>query len=624
MSLNGYEQLPLESQRRLDDACTRLERDWAGPSLDRLAERLEVAPPEECDVWLTELLHIEVERARRAGISLLVDDYLARFPAFPTVIEAVFAEYSKPLGVGDSVGKYRLTRLIGRGASGMVFEAEDAVIGRQVAVKLLTGPAAASRTVQEARIVGRLQHPNIVTIYDAGSADGVWYIAMELLATSTADRLKGEGPFTPEEATRIVADVCRGLAAAHAAGLIHRDIKPANILLSPAGASIQPIAKLSDFGLARAAHDGKEIDVAGTPLYMAPEQFDGREAGPACDIYSLGATHFALLTGHPPYQSTDAKELREAHKTKPPPTVITASGEVLSAHTKVIARAMAKSPDDRYSSADEMLTDLASLSPRRRVPVKRARRFAAIGIMAMLIAAIVFALPGPTEWIESAIYAKERQNVSNPIDPTWTPLLNAHDLGGWKSESDREMSVVMDDGPVVHIGGDSVESIMTEGEYENYHLRMEIRWHQPGQPFSGGLRYHITSTGDSGGWDEFSLMPVTVGKHQHSADRAVRVAALRDGRLVSPLNGLPKDPVVDLSSTGRSWHRIDLVCWNELIVHGVNGNVVSTRVRPKRATGQGPTRGRVEVRATRGSIDVRRIEIRSVAGIPTELQGRDG
>lgn len=629
MSLTGYERLPLDSQRRLDDECTRFERDWVGPSSDRLAELLAAAPPAEASVWLTELLHIEVERARRAGMSLPVGDYLARLPAFAAAIEAVLAEHSKPLGVGDSIGKYRLVRLLGRGASGTVFEAEDSVIGRRVAVKLLTGPSAASRTVQEARTVGRLQHPSIVTVYDAGSADGVWYIAMELLSGSTADRLKANGPFAPVVATRIVADVCRGLAAAHATGLIHRDIKPANVLLSSSGVGLQPLAKLSDFGLAQAKHSGTEADTAGTPLYMAPEQFDGREVGPACDIYSLGVTYFALLTGRPPYQSARAADLQIAHETSPPPAVTTASGEILSRHSRVVARAMAKSPADRYSSADEMLADLESLLPRERARPSWGRRFSIVGVMAALMAGVVLMVPGLAKWVASVLYGKERKPVPAVVRPEWTSLFNGRDLTGWTAgELNPTTSIVTDDGPLIRLNGTAVGSIMTEREHEGYHLRMEVRWQQSGQPFSGSLRYHVTnpSPGSDTGWDEFSLAPPSIGGHQHTADRAVRLAALRVSRLAFPPSDRPPEaPPSGLSPVGASWHLIDLVCWQDVIVHGVDGKVVSTRVRSKPPAGQAFTRGRIEIRAVRGSIDVRRIDIRPVAGIPTELQsGGDG
>src|SRR5262249_8424965 len=153
---------------------------------------------------------------------------------------------------------------------------------------------------------------------------------------------------------------------------------------------------------------------------------------------------------------------------------------------------------------------------------------------------------------------------------------------------------------------------------------MEIRW-QPTQPFLGSLRYHISPMRDSGisGWDEFSLEPATAGKHQHSADRTVRPAAFRQGRLVTLLSDPPKALMVGLSPTEANWYRIDLVCWGDMIVHCVSGTVVSTQVRAKPATGQEFTRGRIEICAGRGSIDVRRIEIRSVAGIPTEFQSRD-
>lgn len=613
MSLTGYERLPLDSQRRLDGVCAEFERCWAGPSPDRLAERVAGAPAGEADVWLTELLHIEIERARRAGADLRVDLYRAGLPAFADVIASVLGEYRPAPGAGDLVGKYRLIRPIGRGASGTVFEAEDSVIGRRVAVKLLTGPAAASRTVQEARAVGRLQHPNIVTVHDAGSADGVWYIAMELLAGSAADRLKEVGPFAPSEATRIIADVSRGLSAAHAAGLVHRDIKPANVLLAPAGGGGTTVAKLSDFGLARAGAHGATDTAAGTPLYMAPEQFDGRSVGPSCDIYSLGATYFALLTGRPPYQSATVAELRQAHETAIPPPVTTSTGALLPRHSRLVARAMAKTAAGRYASADALLSDLERLLDRPRAGP--ARRAAIVAITALVIAAAVLAVPGPAKWLTATFDRSGASAASPGAKPTWVPLFNGNDFSGWVVEGPGGVTVQAGPEPFVRLAR-AQTSVTTAAEHENYHLRFEARW-PANQPTSGGLRYHITlpvPEVSERGWDEFSFDPTAFGRHRHSVDRDARAAALRNGRLILP----GPDSQANLPNVaGGEWHRIDLICWQGVSVHAVDGATVSVQVR------SGVARGRIELIADRGPLDVRRIEMRSIAGVPADLQGHD-
>ncbi|QJW96868.1 serine/threonine-protein kinase [Frigoriglobus tundricola] len=319
MSVTAYERLPLDSQRRLDAVCLRFERAWAGPVRPDVRDHLADTPPEERAAWLTELLHLELECRNRAGESPRPAEYHQRLPNDTRVINAVFAEAAaSAVGVGSVVGKYRLTRLIGRGGMSSVYEADDPVIGRPVAVKLLTGRADAAKITEEARLAGRLAHPNIVTVYDAGSDGGVWYMAMERLAVSASDRLKQGGPFDPPTATRIAADVCRGLATAHAAGLVHRDIKPANVLLT--GATGTLVAKLSDFGLARETDGGGAFEIAGTPAYMPPEVLAGHPAGPSGDIYSLGATYYTLLTGRPPYQAATAAEATAAHRGAPAPT----------------------------------------------------------------------------------------------------------------------------------------------------------------------------------------------------------------------------------------------------------------------------------------------------------------
>jgi serine/threonine protein kinase len=245
-------------------------------------------------------------------------------------------------GCPGKLGKYVLRRVIGRGGTGVVYEGEDTLLERPVAIKWVTRGAvqgteqlaARDRLLREARWAARLNHPNTVTVYDAGEHDQGVYIAMELVRGQSAyDHLQC-GRFTWREATRIVSEICRGLSAAHAAGLIHRDIKPANILLVdearpatlPKGrssssarralarsggdaAGYRPWAKLSDFGLSRSLHYNVPVtvegQVAGTPHYMSPEQIRGEPLDERADIYSLGATYYTLLTGRLPYERDD-------------------------------------------------------------------------------------------------------------------------------------------------------------------------------------------------------------------------------------------------------------------------------------------------------------------------------
>jgi urea transport system substrate-binding protein len=262
--------------------------------------------------------------------------------------------------IGQMFGKYRVESVIGKGGMGMVYEGEDTALSRRVAIKFLPesltqNPKAVDRFITEAQVAGRLNHPNIIAIYDIGQEADHYYIVMELLnPTSTATYVKDRGPLHWAEATKIIADCCAALHAAHQAGLIHRDIKPDNILCSPTG-----VTKLVDFGLVKdTLYDAAALTqtgvVAGTPLYMSPEQASDGALDHRTDVYSLGATYYTLLTGKPPYSGEAAPQIMFKHVTAPTPDPREIIPEIPEAVTQVVMKSMAKSPADRYQTADEM------------------------------------------------------------------------------------------------------------------------------------------------------------------------------------------------------------------------------------------------------------------------------
>ncbi len=283
----------------------------------------------------------------------------------------------------DDLGKYVVRREIGRGGMGVVYEGEDTLLERAVAIKWLVpqsaDPLSIDRLLREARWAARLHHPNVVAVYDAGEIPRGVFIALELVRGKSAyDHLNEHGPFSWQDATRIVAEVCQGLAAAHAAGLIHRDIKPANILLvdaadpekhrnKPASDTVnsQPWAKLSDFGLSRSVNYTSpatvEGQVVGTPHYMSPEQIRGEQLDQRTDLYSLGATYFTLLTGHFPYEREDVIQTLFAHCSAALPDPSSFADNLPPSCAAIIARCLAKEPRNRYSSAAELQLDLNSL-----------------------------------------------------------------------------------------------------------------------------------------------------------------------------------------------------------------------------------------------------------------------
>ncbi len=267
------------------------------------------------------------------------------------------------------LGRYELLDELGRGAMGIVYRARDPIIDRVVALKTidfaLTGAAATSfeeRFFQEARAAGRLNHPNIVTIYDAGQADGVAYIAMEFLdGTSLRTILDEHPPLGIARAVETAGQVARGLAYAHEGGVIHRDIKPANIIVLR---NRRP--KITDFGIARLSEaDGRSGERAGSPKYMAPEQIradatiDGR-----ADLFSLGAVLYEMLTGRAPFTGETVQEIMERVLDADPPPPASVNAHVPPELDAIVMRMLAKRPGDRFPSARSLFRELRRVEER--------------------------------------------------------------------------------------------------------------------------------------------------------------------------------------------------------------------------------------------------------------------
>jgi len=276
------------------------------------------------------------------------------------------------------IGKYQIRAILGQGGMGVVYQAFDPMIEREVALKVLSpevsnSPLALQRFLGEARSIGRLNHPNVVSIYEISEWNGMYYLVMELLTGgSVADLAEKSGIIAWPEACRIGAEAARGLAAAHSAGMIHRDIKPANLMLTRSGD-----VKVVDFGLSKILNTSDNLrdamthagQLLGTPQYMSPEQFDGAAVDARTDVYALGATLFRLLTNKFPYNNCGSiMQLMKAHMTLPVPTVSQRNREVPAECSQIIFRAMAKDPMARYASCSDMASELEALLTRRPIP----------------------------------------------------------------------------------------------------------------------------------------------------------------------------------------------------------------------------------------------------------------
>jgi YVTN family beta-propeller protein len=268
--------------------------------------------------------------------------------------------------IGTELAGYRIESVIGRGGMSVVYLAEQEFPKRKVALKVLSTDLAQDakfreRFVRESNIAASIEHPNIVPIYGAGQSHGLLYIAMRYIGGGDLKTLiHSEGHLPPERAMSIISQVAGALDAAHAAGLVHRDVKPSNILLGPKPGPASPDhAYLSDFGLTKRVLSDSGITgtgvFVGTLDYAAPEQFEGKPLDGRTDVYSLGCVLYECLTGELPYPRDQDAALMYAHLLSAPPKVTDKRPDLPQGIDGVIAKALAKSPGDRYGSAGELV-----------------------------------------------------------------------------------------------------------------------------------------------------------------------------------------------------------------------------------------------------------------------------
>jgi len=269
-----------------------------------------------------------------------------------------------------TLGRYRVETQIGRGAMGAVYLGHDPQIGRQVAIKTLalsrefSGDKlteARQRFFREAETAGRLQHPDIVTIFDAGEAQDLAYIAMEFIKGHDLQMQALPGRLLPlPRALDIVARVADALAYAHSQGVVHRDIKPANVMVDDDSG----LVKVMDFGVARIADASRTRTglVLGTPSYMSPEHMAGRPLDGRTDLYSLGVMLFQLLTGHLPHTGDSMARLMYQIANEPAPDVRSLRPELPEAVANVVALALEKRSEVRYADGRQMAADLRAVA----------------------------------------------------------------------------------------------------------------------------------------------------------------------------------------------------------------------------------------------------------------------
>ncbi|MBX5474385.1 MAG: Stk1 family PASTA domain-containing Ser/Thr kinase, partial [Thermoleophilia bacterium] len=339
-------------------------------------------------------------------------------------------------------GRYRIVRKLGAGGMANVYLAEDQELGRRVAIKILNDRHAnddqfVERFRREAKNAAALSHPNIVSIYDRGEAEGTYYIAMEYLdGRSLKELIVSRGPAPVHVAVEYARQILSALRFAHRHGIVHRDIKPHNVLVDAEGR-----VKVTDFGIARAGTSQmtEAGSIVGTAQYLSPEQARGADVDQRSDLYSLGVVLYELLTGEPPFEGDTPVEIAMKHLSTVPEPPSARRPDIPRELDWVVMRALAKDPDGRYQSAEEMDADLDRVS--RGAPVAVATEESATQIMrvpaaaaaaastaATMIAPRRVALPPSVEYLDLEEPVRRR-----PIWPWLAALVFviAAGVGGW-------------------------------------------------------------------------------------------------------------------------------------------------------------------------------------------------
>jgi serine/threonine protein kinase len=345
-----------------------------------------------------------------------------------------------------AAGRYRVERTLGQGGMAVVYLAHDEELHRLVAVKVLAEHLAGddnfrARFLQESKLAGRLSHPNVVQVFDAGETDGNPYIVMEYVS---GDTLAQRGKLAHTQVVPLARQACAGLQHAHNAGLIHRDVKPANLLVRE-----DDVLKIADFGIARAAELTRLTQhgtVLGTAAYLSPEQAAGEEVTAAADIYSLGAVVYELLTGRPPYEFASLADLAAQQAAGVITPVRDLEPSVPEPVEAAVMHALARDPRFRPGSAADFADELAKASevrpePRLATAITEPQRFkryqslpggrswlwiagaAAVAIVAVVLGLLSIGGKSPSTKTQTV-------PIQAPVRGT-TPAVEARNLSAW-------------------------------------------------------------------------------------------------------------------------------------------------------------------------------------------------
>lgn len=433
----------------VDAIADQFEQAWGSLTPPRIDDFLGNANGARRAALLEELVLLDLEWRARLGARRSLQDYRSDYPELVASNSPRAALFSAASASSQTtVPGYEDVVEIGRGGMGVVYRARQVGLNRRVALKMiLTGVHADAEELQrfrlEAEAVARLEHPNIVRIYEVGELDGRPFFALEYVDGGTLEERLAHTPQPPREAAALVEKLARAMHFAHQRGIVHRDLKPANVLLSGAGASAtstpQPganasgsdetVPKITDFGLAKRLDSDLSNTcsgtVLGTPYYMAPEQArgQGRQVGPAADVHALGAILYEMLVGRPPFQGSTALETLEQVCTQEPVPPRRLQPRVPRDLETICLKCLRKEPAHRYASADELGDDLRrflggqSIRARPIMPwehavkwIRRNKARSALAVMSLLMAA------GIAGWAHHARKQRESNAATHAAD----------------------------------------------------------------------------------------------------------------------------------------------------------------------------------------------------------------
>ena len=635
----AYRSLTDQRLSEIDELSDRFDQELVTGASPRIESFLAEAPEVEHDGLLVELLAMELEYRTRQGEAPRLDDYVPRFPQQEGVIAGVFSgakrnhfyddrtilsdsqiatsaevptqsalshppeqtatgetlsigPLSTIIDVGSQLGPYKLLAKLGEGGMGAVYQARHTKLGKLVALKilpqhLLSRSDALCRFEREMLAVGSLQHPNIIQALDAGEITGMHYLSMEYVEGQDLQQfIQTKGTMSVVNACKAIRQAAQGLAAAHKLGLVHRDIKPSNLFVTKRTGQI----KILDMGLALLAQEETPAALTttgqcfGTPDYMAPEQWnDAHTCDARSDLYSLGCTLHFLLIGRPPYHSDthrSAANKMKGHVLDAIPDLALARPDVPAGVVAIYLKLMAKTPSDRFASADELATALAPWvkalaappapkiqavatplagqgSPPRR-PLSR-WLLAAGGAAALVLLGVIIITITNKDRTQTKIEVPDTSQVEitkqgdNPPDsakPGWH---------GWPADAPPPAIAPFNAEQAQHHQAAWAEYLGVPVEYTNS-IGMKFRLIPPGEFLMGSTPEEIAATlkGVSPGDMVILTQPIYLGVNEVTQAEYEKVMGVNPSHF-SPL-GVGKDAVAGLETAN---HPVEEVSWND-------------------------------------------------------------